>query len=456
MNNNNDEATRIAEEAIIGSLFQHPAQLPRVRDDGLKPDDFKYHALGTVYRIMLDLLVNEMTIDSVTVGDEMERRGTLAEFGFAGKAGRAALVYMRSTEYTGARRDGAASYAVQVKDYAAKRRLLNEFNQGASWALNGRDAAAIQSDMLKRISAIETPSYQADRYTQTLAQAVSSAYDRVTAASRGEIKLINTGFMDLDKLLHGMEGGDFLILAGRPGSGKTALATNIAYNCALEGKCVALFTLEMQNMQIAMRLISMLSGVSYGNQKEGRLTEEEWPQFTYAVEKLDGLPIYLCDLPGIRLREIRQRLSKMPDIDLIVLDYLQLASPDDNDARNREQEVSKVARGLKMLAKAQDVPVLATAQLSRAADSRSDKRPMLSDLRESGELEQAADVVMFLYRPDQYEKDSAKQNIVEIVVAKQRNGAIGTIELIYRSQYTKFENAVTKYVNFRDRAGVAP
>lgn len=443
-------AARENEAALIGSILKNPAQFDQIKDD-LKVDDFWEIGLKACWKAFHTIRDNGMTIDQVTVGDELERAGILQEITSGQWTGRQAISAIRDA---GTPR-GAQSYAENVLDYSAKRQLLERLSRGAEWSLNGRRSVEIQADMMEAIASVQTPNQKADKHTMTLKDALSQAYDRTDDASRGKIKLLYTDFIDLDKLIHGFEGGDLVILAARPGQGKTAFVTNIALNMAKKKKRVILFSLEMQGRQIAMRLIQMESGVSYGAQKDGKLTEGEWPLYTHAIEQLNYLPIHICDLPGIRLREMRKAIRKIVaqygEIDAIIVDYLQLASPDDDNSRVREQEVSKVARGLKNLAKDEDVPLFACAQLSRALEVRAEKRPMLSDLRESGEIEQAADIVMFIYRPDQYEKDTTKQNVTELIVAKQRNGPPGTVELIFRSALTKFENATSKVVNFDDR-----
>lgn len=453
----NEAATTEAERALIGSVLKNPSQFQTLRDE-ISADDIREIGLRACWEAFGEISERGLQIDQVTVGDELDRAGRLQDVVFGCFAGRPALSAIRDEGRAG----NAESYSKNVLDYSAKRKIMQILNDGAGWSLNGRRSADIQADIVRLISDVNTPGQRADEHTQTLGEAVSSAYDRTDLAAQGKVQLLYTDFIDLDKLLHGLEGGDFLILAARPGQGKTALATNIAYNVSLKEKRVAFFILEMQNQQIAMRLIQLKSSVSFGRQKDGKLREEEWPLYTHAIGVLENLPIYLCDLPAIKVRDMRRTLRKLEakygKMDLVIVDYLQLAGADDENSRSREQEVSKVARGLKNLAKEFGIPVLACAQLSRAVEARSSGRPVLSDLRESGELEQAADVVMFIYRPDQYEKDTAKQNVVEIIVAKQRNGPVGSIELIFRSSLTKFENAVTRKITLdeplRQRADI--
>jgi replicative DNA helicase len=241
-----------------------------------------------------------------------------------------------------------------------------------------------------------------------------------------------------------------LIIAGRPGQGKTGFLLSVAKNAALtHKKHVAIFSLEMSNEQVVQRLIAQQTGIDSHRLRTGKLQENEWPLFAQAVEVMSDTHIFLDDTPAITPLQLRtkcRRLHLEHHLDLIIVDYLQLMGGDTRN-ENRVQEVSYISRNLKVLARELNVPVLAAAQLSRAVEQRSDKRPVLSDLRESGSLEQDSDIVMFIYRPDQYEKDTVKQNVAEIIIAKHRNGPVGSVELIFRNALAKFENATTKMFN---------
>jgi replicative DNA helicase len=253
----------------------------------------------------------------------------------------------------------------------------------------------------------------------------------------------------LDRLLSGLQPSDLLIIAGRPGQGKTGFMMSVAKNAAQRRKHVAIFSLEMANEQLVQRLISQETGIDSQRLRTGKLNEEEWPVFAHSIEVLGETRIFLDDTPAITPLQLRtkcRRLHMEFNLDLIIIDYIQLMSSGAR-SENRVQEVSFISRQLKVLAKELNVPVLAAAQLSRAVEQRADKRPVLSDLRESGSLEQDADVVMFIYRPDQYEKDTAMQNVAEIIVAKHRNGPVGSVQLIFRPQLAKFENAATRVMD---------
>lgn len=433
------EATREAEMALVGSVLKDPKQYQVIRDD-IKPidiNDIGAKACWEAFQVLSEL---ELSIDQVTVGDELDRAGKLQDIAFGGFYGRVALSRIREEGKQG----NASSYASNVLDYSAKRQLLQSMSTGAEWSLNGRKSADIQADMIAKIAGINTPGHKTDLHSQPLRDALSRAYDDTDRASSGKSVMVKTGYLDLDHLIGGFRAPQLTIVAARPGQGKTALLANLAMNAAVAQKKVAFFTLEMGNSEIAMRFIAMQSGIDTMAQQNGTLTQDQWPLYTYAIETLQDLPVYLCDLPAIKIsqmkRQIRTFEAKYGKMDMVIVDYLQLGGADDN-YRIREQEVAAISRGLKGIAKEMDVPVVAAAQMSRAVEARSSARPILSDLRESGALEQDADRVIFLYRPDLYEKDCAKQNVTEVIVAKHRNGPVGSVELIYRAPLTKFENA---------------
>jgi replicative DNA helicase len=278
---------------------------------------------------------------------------------------------------------------------------------------------------------------------------MSEAYDRMDELAKrpDDIFGVPTGFIDLDRKLMGLQPSDLLIIAGRPGQGKSGFLLSVAKNAALlHKKNVAIFSLEMSNEQVAQRLISQQTGIDSQHLRTGKLDDNERDLFVQSIEVLGHTHIYLDDTPAITplaLRTKCRRLHMEFGLDLIILDYIQLMSGDTR-TENRVQEVSYISRNLKVLARELKVPVLAAAQLSRAVEQRTDKRPVLSDLRESGSIEQDADIVMFIYRPDQYEKDTVKQNVAEIIIAKHRNGPTGSVELIFLSHLAKFVDAATR------------
>jgi len=293
------------------------------------------------------------------------------------------------------------------------------------------------------------------RQISPIRQVLSEYYDRIDylARHRDEMIGVPTGFIDLDRLLGGMQPSDLLIIAGRPGQGKSGFCLSVARNAAqIHRKHVALFSLEMSNEQVVQRLLAQETSIDSQRLRLGMVRDEEWPLFTQAVSVLSETQMYLDDTPALTPLQLYtkcRRLDMEIKLDLIIVDYLQLMTGDER-TENRVQEVSFISRSLKTLARELRVPVLAAAQLSRAVEQRSDKKPILSDLRESGSLEQDADVVLFIYRPDTYDSDTLKQNVAEIVVSKHRNGPVGTVELVFRRDLAKFENAETRHVRLTE------
>ena len=443
------DASHAPEMGLIGAVLRDQSQFSALKDI-LTPSDFHWHSYGWIWKAFERLHEQGLRIDVITVGDELQRNSQLDDFVLDGAhvvkfSGRAALAHIR----TEGEPSSAESYARQVKDYSAKRQQEEIFTKGVYWAKNGRSADDIKNDIALKLESVQTWNGQVSKHTQTIGEAITDAHNRTYEASKGEVSSVETGLIDLDKLLApGMYAPGLYILGGRPGQGKSAFLATVAKNAGEAGKRIAIFSLEMANRQIAQRLIAMESGIPTDRQRTGKLFEDEWPKFTYAIEKLSALPITLNDMPAISPNRMRQVLRRLPGVDLVLVDYVQLSRPDEKKA-NRYQEVDAVSQGLKAIAKEFDVPVLAAAQLSRAAEQRKSQRPILSDLRESGGLEQDSDVILFIHKPDEYE-DKSKQNVTELIVAKHRDGPVGSVELIYRPTLTKFENAQTKHVVFNE------
>jgi replicative DNA helicase len=261
-----------------------------------------------------------------------------------------------------------------------------------------------------------------------------------------DITGVPTGFHDFDRMTSGMQPGDLIVLAARPSMGKTALAINIAENVAVqEGLPVAVFSMEMGASQLAVRIVGSIGRIDQGHLRTGKLSDDEWPRLTEAIEKLRNVSLHIDETPGLTPSELRanaRRLSRQcGKLGLIVVDYLQLMSGSSSDGSdNRATELGEISRGLKMLAKELQCPVIALSQLNRSVEQRTDKRPMMSDLRESGAIEQDADVIMFIYRDDYYNKDSKEPGVAEVIIGKQRNGPTGTIKLAFLKPITKFES----------------
>ncbi len=433
---------REAEEAVVGAVLINPEVYYDVAQF-LQADDFYIHRHKWIWEAFTSLHEQRIPIDLLTLTEELDRKGQLAEIG--GPAYLTTLVNQVPSSLN------AEFYGHIVENHAIRRKMIQAANSIASLAYN--EDSIIDQVMDEAEKAVFNVSERRLRHdVEPIRAVLSEYYDRVDELAKRDEEIfgVPTGFIDLDKVLSGLQPSDLLIIAGRPGQGKTGFLLSIARNAALtHKKHVAIFSLEMSNEQVAQRLIAQETGIDSQRLRTGKLQENEWPLFTHAVEVMSDTHIYLDDTPAITPLQLRtkcRRLHLEHHLDLIIVDYLQLMGGDTRN-ENRVQEVSYISRNLKVLARELNVPVLAAAQLSRAVEQRTDKRPVLSDLRESGSLEQDSDIVMFIYRPDQYEKDTVKQNVAEIIIAKHRNGPVGSVELIFRNALAKFENAATRMFN---------
>jgi len=433
---------RQAEEAVLGSVLVNSEVYYDVAHF-LNTDDFFLHRHRWIWDAFTSLHEQRLPIDILTVSEELERQGRLEEID-----GQAYLTALISNVPSSLH---AEAYGQIVEEAATRRGLLEAANQIARLAFqSGTPIEDVVNDAEKAVFGVSER--RLTHQLQPLKQVLSEYYDRIDYLARHQDETIGvpTGFIDLDRLLGGMQPSDLLIIAGRPGQGKSGFCISAARNASqLHKKHVALFSLEMSNEQLVQRLIAQETSIDSQRLRLANLQDDEWPVFTQAVSTLSDTHIYLDDTPAITPLQLRikcRRLHMEVGLDLIIVDYLQLMTGDTR-IENRVQEVSYISRNLKALARELNVPLLAAAQLSRAVESRRPPRPILSDLRESGSLEQDSDVVMFIYRPDQYEKDTLKQNIAEIIVSKHRNGPVGSVELVFRQTLAKFENAATRMVD---------
>ncbi len=436
--------SREAEEAVLGSILINPEAYYDVAEF-LQSEDFYIHRHRWIWQTFARLTQNRTPIDSLTVIENLDQQGQLSEIGGA--------AYITTLINSVPSSLHAISYGRIVEETAVRRGMLEAANRIAKLAYQeDTGLEAVMDDAEKAVFGVSER-----RMTRDLApiqHVLSEYYDNISelASRDDEIRGVPTNFIDIDNLLGGLQPSDLLIVAGRPGMGKTGFALSIAKNAALiHKKHVAIFSLEMSNDQLVQRLLAQETGIDSQRLRMGKLEEDEWSLFTHAIEVLSDTRIFLDDTPGITPLQLRtkcRRLHLEHRLDLVIVDYLQLMSGD-NRTENRVQEVSFISRQMKILARELNVPVLAAAQLSRAVEQRGDKRPVLSDLRESGSLEQDADIVMFIYRPEMYEDDPAKQNLAEIIVAKHRNGPIGSVQLIFRKNLAKFENAATRVVDLQ-------
>lgn len=434
--------SREAEESVVGSILINPEAYFDVAQF-ITAEDFYIHRHKWIWEAFVRLQEQRTPIDFLTVSEELEQAGQLSEIG-----GPAYLTTLLNNVPTSLH---AEAYGHIVEETAIRRRMIQAANKIAKVAY--QEDLSIETAIDEAEKAVFSVSE--NRLTsdlQPIQFVLSEYYDRIgeIAGRDDEIFGVPTQFIDLDRLLGGMQPSDLLIIAGRPGQGKTSFLLSAAKNAAqIHKKHVAIFSMEMSNEQLVQRLIAQETGIDSQRLRMGKLEEDEWPLFAQAIEVLGDTKMFLDDTPAITPTQMRakcRRLHLEHRLDLIVVDYLQLMAGDQR-TNNRVQEVSYISRNLKVLARELNVPVLAAAQLSRAVEQRADKRPVLSDLRESGSLEQDADIVMFIYRHDQYDPDTVKKNVAEIIVAKHRNGPVGSIELVFREQLAKFENAATRQID---------
>jgi replicative DNA helicase len=433
---------REAEEAVVGAVLINPEAYLDLAQF-LQPEDFYIVRHRWIWEAFARLHEKRIPLDFLTISEELENAGQLAEIG--GPAFLTALLNQVPTSLH------AEAYGHMVEAAAIRRKLLISANQIATLAYNEQDSVEnVIAEAEKSIFNVSERRLRKDM--QTISTVLSSYYDRIRDLSKRpeDIFGVPTGFIDLDRMLTGLQPSDLVIIAGRPGQGKSGFLLSAAKNAALlHKKNVAIFSLEMSNEQVVQRLLAQETGIDSQRLRNGKLKEDEWSLLNHAVEVLGDTHIYLDDTPAITPLSLRTRCRRLHmefGLDLIILDYIQLMGGDTRN-ENRVQEVSYISRSLKALARELNVPVLAAAQLSRAVEQRTDKRPVLSDLRESGSIEQDADIVMFIYRPDQYEKDTAKNNVAEIIVAKHRNGPTGSVELIFLSHLAKFVDAASRSID---------
>jgi len=430
-----------AEQSVLGSLLIDPDAIIQV-SPFLRPEDFYRESHGVIYDAILELHERREPVDFVTVCDELERRKKLSEVG-----GRAYITSLINSVPTAIH---AEYYARIVERTSILRHLIVAAGQIAKLAYE--ESAEDVDEVVDRAETIlfGVSERRLSREVVPIRQVLSQYYDRIEYLTehRGEMIGIPTGFADLDKLLGGLQRSDLIIVAARPGVGKTSLVLAIANNAAQKYKQhVALFSLEMSSEQVVQRLISAETGIDSQRLRLGHINEDEWDRFAKAVGVLSEAQIFIDDTPALSAMELRTKARRVwteHQLDLIVVDYLQLMRSDVR-VENRVQEISYISRSLKALARELKVPVVAVSQLSRAVEQRHDKRPILSDLRESGSIEQDADVVIFIHRPDMVggggTEEAVSSNLADIIVAKHRNGPTGTIQLFFKRELAKFADA---------------
>lgn len=422
-----------AEQAVLGAILIEPSVLISV-NERLKAEDFYRQAHQRLFQVMNDLAERGEPVDLVTLTAELNDRKLLDEVG--------GVPYLNDLASTVPTAANVEYYAKIVEEKALLRRLIRTATQIAMQGYSGSDEVnQILNEAEKRILEISQRRIRGGGFV-AIKDVLMESYEQIEALhlNKSGISGIPTGFVDLDKMTSGLKGSELIILAARPSMGKTAFALNVAQNVAVRaGKTVALFSLEMSAAQLAMRMIASEGNIDAQVFRTGNLNEEDWEKLTMAMSTLSEAPIFIDDTPGVTVYDIRAKLRRLQaehGLGLVVIDYLQLISG--RGGESRQQEISEISRSLKLMAREFNVPVIALSQLSRAVEQRQDKRPMLSDLRESGSIEQDADMVAFLYRDDYYNEDSEKKNIAELIIGKQRNGPVGKIELLFLKNYNKF------------------
>lgn len=428
-----------AERAVLGGMLLDFAQVPALAEI-ISPDDFYNGAHGRIFQLMLDRSNQNEPLDVLGLADHMMSSNQVEEFG--------GLAYATSLPEQVPTTANLEYYARIIKDKAVRRRLLLKANEIGQKVYEGQDELAELLDFAER-GVFEVSQQGSKKDWSRLGEVIDEEWLRLEklAENHGEVTGVPTGYTDLDRMLAGLHGSDLLILAARPAMGKTALALNIAQHVAVKSrKGVGVFSLEMSKGQLATRMLCAEARVDAGKVRTGMLSRtEDWPRLEEASERLYHAPLWIDDTPGITITQLRSRsrrlLAEHGQLDLIVVDYLQLMGSGGPANQSREQQISTISRGLKGLAKELNVPVVALSQLNRSVESRADKRPMISDLRESGAIEQDADIIMFIYRDSYYNPENTeKENVAEIIIAKQRNGPTGTVELYFNGQYTRFDN----------------
>ena len=426
-----------AECGVLGSIIIDPEAIVQV-SDFLHADDFYRDAHRTIYEVILQLYEEHEPADFITICDELERRNKLEEVGGAS--------YITSLINQVPTSGNVEFYARIVERTAILRRLIHAAGQIAAIAYEEGDADIALDKAEQLIFNISQRHARSDftHMREVLAEYMNKL-DQLHE-HRGTIVGVPTGFTDLDRLTGGLQKSDLIVLAARPGIGKSSLALSLAHNSALKYRnSIAVFSLEMSKDQLAQRLLSMDARIDQQRLRTGIIEEDEWDRIVYAMDTLSESNIWIDDTAGISTMEMRskaRRLHAEHGIDLIIVDYLQLMQATIGGKRNenRVQEISEISRSLKGLARELNLPVLALAQLSRAVESRQSKVPQLSDLRESGSIEQDSDIVMFIYRDDLYNQESERKNIADIIIAKHRNGPVGEISLYFQASQTRFRD----------------
>jgi replicative DNA helicase len=424
-----------AEESVLGAMLLSETAIGAVTEI-LDASDFYRGSHGTIYRAMLALWSKGEPVDAITLANELEERGEIEQIGGSSRVAELAALVPAAANVD--------HYAQIVKEAATLRALIQA---GQEITRLGRERIGETTELVDRAEQIVFDLSQ-ERIRGDFAHIgplLTESFERITKLYEAGVDVtgVPSGFRDLDRLTSGLQPGNLVILAARPSMGKSALALCMAANLGVRSSTpVALFTLEMSKAEVTQRLMCSEAKVESNRVRSGKLTQEDWPRLTAACDKLMKAPIYVDDTGSITMMELRSKARRLkarePALGMIIVDYLQLMTSG-SSAENRVQEVSQISRNLKVLARDLDVPILALSQLSRAVEQRHDKRPILSDLRESGSIEQDADLVLFVYRDEYYNgEESDSQGVAELILAKHRNGPTDAVKLSFLKRYAKF------------------
>jgi replicative DNA helicase len=432
-----------AEQSVLGGLLLEASALDKIADL-ISDDDFYRHEHRLIYRQIVRLSELAKPVDVITVAEALEISGELDKVG--------GLPYLGSLAQNVPSAANIRRYGEIVRERSIMRKLAEVGTDIASSAYNptGRDAAQLLDEAESKVFEIAEAGSRGKQGFIPMPPLLTQVVERIETLygrdNQSDVTGTATGFTDLDRMTSGLQGGDLIIVAGRPSMGKTAFSINIAENVALDGKLpVAIFSMEMGASQLAMRMLGSVGKLNQHDLRTGRLQDDDWGRLTHALGRLNDAPIHIDESAALSALEVRARARRLHrqnnGLGLIVVDYLQLMSSSAGKAsENRATEISEISRSLKSLAKELHVPVVALSQLNRSLEQRPNKRPVMSDLRESGAIEQDADLILFIYRDEVYNSDSPDKGKAEIIIGKQRNGPIGKVELAFRGEYTRFDN----------------
>ncbi|MCG8463676.1 MAG: replicative DNA helicase [Xanthomonadales bacterium] len=432
-----------AEQAVLGSLMLSPRAWELVADR-VAANDFYRDDHRKIFAAIRELSEGGKPVDAITVAEWFERHNEADAV-----EGGAYLTYLANSVASAA---NVVAYADIVRERSVLRQLTEAGNEiaGNAYRTEGRTAEGLLEEAEKKIFSIADQSARRRSNFISIQDALKDAFAKLEElqGSSGEITGLATGFNDLDRKTAGLQPGDLIIVAGRPSMGKTTFSVNMAENAAIRHKVpVVIFSMEMSALQLVMRMFSSLGQINQTRIRTGKLEDLDWPNLTSAMTMLQGTHIFIDETPGLSPSEMRaraRRLKREHDIGLVVVDYLQLMQVPDS-RENRATEISEISRSLKALAKELHVPVIALSQLNRSLEQRPNKRPVMADLRESGAIEQDADLILFIYRDEVYNDDSASKGKAEIIVGKHRNGSTGTIELAFQGEFLRFTNLAQEF-----------